>query len=120
MADSRFEEALMRADSNVLSVQTTQPQGKEVVTCALDSIAEQRHHSQHNVTSLGIVQWESCLDKQSCHVSESLSITTFAGCPVPWSNDTTNKVECQELQRQWLCARESIQTEFRRSDSQSA
>lgn len=108
----------MRVASNMLSVRTIRPQGKEVVTRVLDTIAVQCH-SEHNVTSLDIVPWESCSDKRSCHVSESLVITTFADCPVTWSKNMSKEAECQELQRQWLHARESIRVE-QRSDSQSA
>ena len=122
MKDSRkHEEALVRKASNVLSVRTTRPQGKDVVTRAMDSIAKQCDSHQHDATNLDlIVPWETCLDKQSCHVSESISIATFADCPLPWSNDTSKKSECKELQKQWLRAREVIGTNKEKSGLQLA
>jgi hypothetical protein len=111
----KHKEASMRVASNVLSVQTTRPQGKGVVTRAIDSIAKQCHSQHNNATMLDfLVPWETCLGNQGCHISESISIATFEDCPLPWSNDTSRKATCQDLQKKWLRARELIGTTISR------
>jgi len=105
--------------TNDTAVLVVRPQEKKSIANTIELIKKQCNggdfvNALKSFAINGIAPWKPCTrnGKQTCHVSNSVSVASFSNCPVPKKgeserNDTEFYKECQDLRREWLQRRVS-------------